>query len=81
MVDSNPKAVSGLGSIAGRQFVRSLDDFIQHLPEFVQPGGRDDDGVVATGDIFGDSQQPSAGVFLEGEYKIFPLDLDFPGLQ
>src|SRR3977135_3874060 len=53
---------------------------VVHKPfEILQAGGRDDDGVAAAADVFGDSQEAPARIFLQGKNERLALDLDLVG--
>lgn len=60
-----------------RCFHRSAGHVVDYASEVFEAGGGDDDGVAATVDVFGDAEEASAGVLLEGEDESFALDLDF----
>ena len=57
-------------------FVRRFHHFFEELFEILQTGGRDDDGVAPTADVFGDAQEPAARIFLEREDEGLALDLN-----
>jgi hypothetical protein len=62
-------------------FVRSLYHFLQKLFEIVQAGGRNDDVVASSADIFGDAQKSSTRIFLERKDEGFALDLHLSGFE
>ena len=64
-----------------RHFVRCFHHFFEELFEILQTGGRDDDGVASSADVFGDAQEPAARIFLEREDERLALNLNLPGFQ
>lgn len=60
-----------------RHFCFSINrnDMIQALPEKLQAGRRNDDGVPMPANILGNPQKSAVGIFLEVKKELLALDL------
>src|SRR5687768_3939346 len=65
----------------GRGVGGGAGHFVEDALEIFQAGGRDDDGVAAAIDVFGDAQETAARIFLQSENESFAFDLDFVAAQ
>jgi len=59
-----------------RYLRRGLDNFVQSVPEFLEPRGRDDDAIAAATNVFSDAEKSPPGVFFQNEDKCLALDMD-----
>ena len=64
-----------------RRFRRRLYHFIKQLLEIFQAGGRNDNRVTTSADIFSDAKEAAAHVFFQGEHKSFAFNLDLVRLE
>ena len=79
-LDGAPSCFSSIhGLLFRRQFFRRADHFFQQFFKFVEACGWDDDGIVPTGNVLSDAEQPASGIFLEREDEVFTLDLNLAG--
>src|SRR6478609_2635184 len=59
-----------------RNFCRSLHHFINQLFEVFQAWRWDDDGVATSAYVFGDAEETTTRILLQGELEGFTLDLN-----
>ena len=72
---------SRLFPISLRRVEQAFEHVVNDPFELDDPGGRQNDRVSATADIFCDSKKPAARVFLEGKNKDFAFHLNLCGFQ
>jgi hypothetical protein len=60
----------------GRQLGRGLDHFFQDFAEFLQASRGYDHIVTASIDVLGNAQEAAPRIFLQGENKGLPFDLN-----
>ena len=71
------KLYSLLTGISSRGFCH----LIHNPAELIQAGRRNNHIIAAAIHIFSDAQEPASGIFLKGENKCLPLNLDLFRLQ
>lgn len=64
-----------------RGFRGGLGHLGEDVSELFQAGGRNDDGLVTSSDVFRNSQETASRIFFQGEQKRFAFYLDFFGFE
>jgi hypothetical protein len=64
----------GRGLWLRRERLAELDDFVQRIAKLLKARQGDDDRVVATIDLFNDSQEFAPRILSQVKRKVLPLD-------
>src|SRR3989442_12178440 len=69
----------GLGTV--RECFAELDDFVQSVAKLLEARHGNDDRVMATVDLFDDSQESSSWILFQVKREVFPFDPEAVVLQ